>query len=189
MKQHRLIMVLPLLILAACSSRQVMENYAGSTEQRLTAHSINLAMEKLPEKDFSMLRGETVYLECFFLKQIEPLNYARHRLELALLEKYQCRLAADPTAAKFVLTVFFTSLGTDFDKAGISTPDIVLPGMGGPMSINVLALEMYHGVTEFYYYIRDAENRVVVKGEIIKKVVRNDSLLLPVITIPITSMR
>ncbi|ABW67417.1 hypothetical protein [Desulfosudis oleivorans] len=190
MTYYRLIVVLSLLLaLASCSTRQVREDFAGSTEQRLTSHSINQIMEKLPEEDFVFLADQPVFLECFFLKEIEPLAYARRRLEMTLLEKYRCRLMSDPAEAKFVLTVFFTSIGTDFDKTGISTPDLVLPGMGGPMSIDILALEMYHGITEFYYYIRDADNRVVVRGEMLKKVVRNDTLLLPLITIPINTMR
>ncbi|MFZ5562778.1 MAG: hypothetical protein ACOZBW_01910 [Thermodesulfobacteriota bacterium] len=189
MKHYRLMMALSLLLLVSCTTRQVREDFAGSTGQRLTSHSINLVMDKLPEKDFDILRGETVYLECLFLKNIEPLAYARRRLEMALLEKYQCRLAADPAQAKFRLTVFFTSIGTDFDKIGISTPDIVLPGMGGPMSIDVLALEMYHGITEFYYYILDAENRVLVRGDMLKKKARHDSLLLPLITVPINTVK
>lgn len=57
------------------------------------------------------------------------------------------------------------------------------------MSIDILALELYHGITEFYYYIRDAKGRVVVRGETLEKVIRNDTLLLPLITIPINTMR
>ncbi|MDY6832840.1 MAG: hypothetical protein SWC96_13560 [Thermodesulfobacteriota bacterium] len=190
MTYYRLIVTLSLmLVLVSCTTRQVREDYAGSTEQRLTSHSINQVMEKLPEADFALLSDQPVFLECLFLNEIEPLAYARRRLEMALLEKYRCRLVGDPAEAQFVLTVFFTSIGTDFDKNGISTPDLVLPGMGGPMSIDILALEMYHGITEFYYYIRDAEGRVVVRGRMLKKVVRNDTLLLPLITIPINTMR
>lgn len=177
-----------LLLMVSCSTRQVREDYAGATEQRLASHSINQLMEKLPEKDFSALTDASVFLECCFLKETDPLAYARKRLKMALVEKYHCRLVDDPVQAKFRLTVFFTAIGTDFDKLGITTPDMVLPLMGGAMSIDVIALEMYHGITECYYYIQDAGGNVLVKGDMLKQVVRNDTLVLPLITVPVNNL-
>ena len=177
-----------LLLLAACSTRQIREDYAGATEQRLVSHSVNDLMEILPDKDISILAGHKVFLECFFLDNTPSLDYARRRLEMQLIEKYQCELVADSGDAEFLFNVFFTAIGTDFDKFGLSTPELVLPGAGGASSIDIIALEKYHGISELYYYILDSDNRMIAKGETIKKVVRDDSLALPVITIPINTV-
>jgi hypothetical protein len=37
-----------IVLLSACSTRQISDHYTGKTEQRLCAHSINDLMEKLP---------------------------------------------------------------------------------------------------------------------------------------------
>jgi len=176
------------LLLAACSTRQIREDYAGATEQRLVSHSINDLMEILPDKDISILAGHKVFLECFFLDNSPQFQYARERLAMRLIEKYHCELVSDPADAQFQFDVFFTAIGTDYDKFGLSTPELILPGAGGVSSIDIITLEKYHGISELYYYILDSGNRMLAKGETIKKVVRNDSLALPVITIPINTV-
>lgn len=184
----RLAIILALLVMVSCATRQVMDNYSGATEQRLVAHSVNKIMEQLPEEDFNVLSEESVFVTCLFLNESETLAYARNRMKMALVEKYGCRLVDDPEQAKFRLTVFFTALGTDFDKLGITTPEMVLPVMGGAFSIDVIALEMYHGVSELYYYIQDPAGTVIAKGDMLKQVVRNDTLVLPILTIPVSRL-
>lgn len=186
--KYGLTIVLALLLMVSCTTRQIREDYAGATEQRLTSHSINEIMDKLQNENLSILTDAPVFLECCFLKEIEPLAYARKRLTMDLVQKYHCRLVDDPAQAEFRLTVFFTAIGTDFDKLGITLPDLVVPVIGGVLSFDVIAYEMYHGVTEFYYYIQDSEDNVIAKSAMLKQAVRNDSLLLPFITIPITRM-
>ncbi|MBS3758983.1 MAG: hypothetical protein KGY61_10005 [Desulfobacterales bacterium] len=180
-------LVLFLIFLAACSSRQIVGQYEGATAQRLTSHSVNNMIANIPEKDFSCLEDKKVYLSCYFLNNIEPLAYAQKRLELELMDKYQCRLVPEPSEAEIRLHVFFTSLGTDTDEFGLHTPELVIPGLGGFSQIDVISLEMFHGITELYYYIVDDKDRIVAKSDMMKTVVRNDSLSLPVITIPIVT--
>ena len=182
-----LLLIIFLILMTACSTRQVIERYHGSTAQRLTSHSVNDMIAAIPEKDFSRLKNKPVYLECYFLNDIEPLAYAKKRLELELMDKYQCRLVNAPADAEMQVYVFFTSLGTDSDKFGLRTPEIAIPGMG-LSSIDLLSLEMFHGITEFYYYIVDDKEQIVAKSDVIQTRVRNDSLALPVITIPINTV-
>lgn len=47
---------------------------------------------------------------------------------------------------------------------------------------------MFHGITELYYYITDADERIIAKSDHIKKRIRNDSLSLPIITIPLSTV-
>ncbi len=182
------VLVLLIIFMAACSSRQIIDQYHGSTAQRLTSHSVNNMIANIPEKDFSCLEGKKVYLSCYFLNNIEPLAYAQKRLELELMDKYQCLPVPEPSEAEIRLHVFFTSLGTDRDEFGLHTPELVIPGLGGFSQIDVISLEMFHGITELYYYIVDDKDRIVAKSDMMKTVVRNDSLSLPVITIPVNTV-
>lgn len=176
-----------ILLTASCSTRQVTDQYHGSTAQRLTSHSINDMIVNIPEKDFTRLQNKPVYLACYFLNDIQPLAYAKKRLELELMDKYQCRLVGDPADAEMEVYVFFTSLGTDIDKFGLATPEIAIPGMG-LSSIDLLAWKMFHGITELYYYIEDDKDQIIAKSDMIKTTVRNDSLALPLITIPLNTV-
>ena len=176
-------------LLCSCSTRQVREKYAGSTEQRLTSISINRVIGSIPEKDFSLLKGKKIFLNCHFLEKSGLLDYAKKRLELELMEKYNCRMVQKEADAEFKVHVFFTSLGTDSDKFGLSLPDMVLPVVGGISSIDLIALDKYHGISELYYYVVDKNDCVMVKGSRIKSVTKNDSLSLPLITIPISTVK
>ena len=187
MKKAVLVILALIILLAGCSTRQVMDQYHGATAQRLTSHSVNDMIANIPETDFSSLKGKQVYLACYFLNDIEPLAYAEKRLELELMHKYQCRMVSAPGDAEMQVYVFFTSLGTDADKFGLYTPEVAIPGMG-LSSIDLIALEMFHGITEFYYYIVDDSGRITVKSDMMKTRVRNDSLGLPMITIPINTV-
>lgn len=188
MKIHWVVLII-LCLVCSCSTREIREHYSGSTEQRLTSLSINKLMTMLPEKDFSILRGEKVLLRCYFLESTELFEYAQKRLKMELMDKYQCQMVESSDDANLILHVFFTSIGTDIDKFGISTPDILLPVVGGVSSVDLISLSMFHGITELYYYVLDSDHQVLVKGERIKSVTRNDSLLLPFITIPINTVK
>lgn len=66
---------------------------------------------------------------------------------------------------------------------------MILPGAGGLTSIDIISLEMFHGVSELYYYFIDPENHIIFKGKPVKAIVRNDTLKLPVISIPINTVK
>ena len=190
MPGYRLIIALIVLgLLTACSARQITEHYSGATEQRLVTHSIHRLLENLPREDFAVLLNQPVFLECFFVNQTAgPLEYARQRLEMALKNQCNCRLVETPAEAAYTLTVFFTSLGTNFDKFGLTTPELILPVTGGISAIDIIALEMYHGISSCNYFITETGGQVIVAGQMKKKVVRNDSLKLPLISIPIKTV-
>lgn len=187
MKKLTALLLLSVIPIVSCASREVTDKYSGATAQRLTAHSIHDMIKSLPETDFALLREKPVFLACYFLNDSQLLAYARKRMELELLDKYQCRLVQDPSIAALKLHVFFTSLGTDADLFGLQTPALAIPGIG-LSSIDLVTLEMFHGITELYYYIIDDQDRIIAKSEPLKTTVRNDSLGLPIITIPINTV-
>lgn len=197
----KLLMLLLIVFLCSCSAQQISENYQGATEQRLLSHSINDLAEALPEADFELLEGKIVFLECHFLNDIKPVEleshylnnikpveYAKQRLVLELINTYNCHIVTQQSDAEITLQIFFTALGTDLDKFGLSLPDLVVPGAGVVSSIDIIALEKFHGVAEMYYYFLDENNHIIAKGKPLKTITRNDSLNLPIISIPINTV-
>ncbi|MEN8264431.1 MAG: hypothetical protein ABFR82_13315 [Nitrospirota bacterium] len=182
------ILLILMLISSSCATRGIHDKYLGATEQRLITQSIDKLIKKLPEQDFSILKGKKIYLECYFLEDSEFLKYAKKRIELELMEKYNGTLFAEPESADMVLHVFFNAIGTDQDKAGFKTPDFIIPGVGGAVSIDIITLDMYHGISELYYYIIDQKNMVITRGEKIRSTVRTDKLSFPIISIPINTL-
>lgn len=172
---------------SACTTRQVVDDFAGATAQRLTAYSVDELMRKLPEEDFSLLKGKRVFLACHFLEEIHPLEYAKQRLALELMDTYGCTVTDDPEMADMRLEFFFTAIGTNHDKAGFKTPDFAVPGMS-VMSIDLLTLDMFHGICEGYYYILNPEGQVLARGDKVKSVIRTDRIGLPIITIPVNDL-
>ncbi len=185
----KLLLLLLIVFLCSCSTRQVSDRFSGATEQRLLSHSVNDLAEALPKKDFTEINGKPVFLECHFLNTIEPVDYARQRLALELMDTYNCTVVTEKQDADVTLQVFFTGLGTDLDKFGLSLPEIIVPGVGALSSIDIIALEMFHGVSEMYYYFLDNDNHIILKGKPMQALVRNDTLKLPFISIPINTVK
>ena len=59
-------------------------------------------IKKLPEQDFALLKGQKIYLECHFLEDSESLKYAKKRIELELMEKYNSTPVAEPESADMI---------------------------------------------------------------------------------------
>ena len=176
------------VFLCSCSTRQVSDRYNGATAQQLAAQSVNDLFEKLPEKDFTKIAGKKVFVECHFLNNIEPVEYAKQRMILELMDSYDCQPVTEKSHADIIFSVFFTAMGTDLDKFGLSIPEIIIPGAGVLSSIDIISLEMFHGVSSMYYYFLDPDNHILAKGKPVKAIARNDTLKLPMISIPINTV-
>lgn len=182
------IMLLLTLFVCSCSTRGIHDQYFGATEQRLLARSIDKLMLSLPEEDFKPLTGKQIQLVCHFVENNTALQYAKDRLELELREKYQAGIVKGSEDADAIIQVFFTALGTDQDDFGLKTPEFIMPGSASTVSINLITLDMYHGVSELYYYIIDQKNPKITRSERIKATIRTDKLALPIISIPINTL-
>ncbi len=172
----------------SCTTRQVVDDFSGSTAQRLTTYSVDAVMDKLPGDSLSMLTDKQVHLECLFLEESPAVGYARRRLEMELIQRYRCTFVETPEEADFLLRFFFNSVGTDVDYAGFRTPEFALPGMPGMAGIDLLTLDMYHGVAECYYYLLDSDQKVLAKSGRVKAVIRSDKVGLPIISFPVTHL-
>ncbi len=192
-----IILVVTLLI-GGCSTRGLNDHYASVTEQRLVTQSLDKLVKALPEGDFTVLQDKSVFLQAYFIEQpVYPeahmaeqsslLAYAKQRLKLELMKKYSCRLVEDLEEADYQVHFFFNAIGTDQDSLGISTPEIIWPGVGG-MQVDLIALEMFHGVTEGYYYIVDSQQNSTLRGPLQKARIRTDRLNLPFFSLPLNTL-
>ena len=183
-----------LFLLVGCSTRGLNDHYASVTEQRLVTQSLDMLVKALPESDFKPLQHKSVYLRGYFIeptvdgtKYSPLLKFARQRVQLELMEKYQCKMANTPEKADFQVHFFFNAIGTDQDSLGITLPQIFLPGVG-VSQIDFIAVKMFHGVSEGYYYIVDNQQAETMRGTLLKARVRTDRLNLPFISIPLNTL-
>ncbi len=190
MNSRQLIMALLLAatlpLLSGCGSRQVQDSLAGSSAQRLVTKAIDELVTQLPEDDFAPLRGQRLWLDSHFFAANDLQRYADRRLLVELARRWAIEPAEEPGQADVVMTVFYTSLGTDQGHLGFSIPLGVVPGVDDSTRINLITLEQFHGIAELYYYLgpRGTEAR----GPLLQARQRNDALGLPIITIPISTV-
>jgi hypothetical protein len=69
-----------------------------------------------------------------------------------------------------------------------NTPEFVIPSVG-TITIDIIALDMYHGVSEVYYYITEQDGGKVSRGDRIRSIIRTDRLALPIVSIPISTLK
>lgn len=185
----RLLLILFIAVsLGGCSTRQVVSELNGSTAQRLVTHSVDRLMKQIPAEDFAFCKQTPVYVKPHFIKDSPLLGYATERFKMELAHNFDCNIVQVQTAADYKVDLFFTSLGTEFDIFGLSIPFLVIPGVSAASDINILAVEMFHGISEMYYYVSTADGRVMLRRDKTKASVRTDTFALPFITIPFNTM-
>ncbi len=174
------------LVLSACGSRQVEDSLVGSTAQRLVSYAIDDLAMALPEEDFAPLAGQRVVIRSHFIAHGDVRDYADQRLAMELTSRFGIEVVEEPLVAgpaDHVLTVFYTSLGTDQDHQGFFLPLGFVPGVDESVRINLITLEQFHGIAEMYYYIDQSQ-----RSDILQVRKRTDSLGLPIITIPLNTL-
>ena len=181
-----LLLVVTLLFLSGCGSRQVQDSLAGSSAQRLVTQAIDELVTQLPDDDFSPLRGQRLWLDSHFFAANDLQRYADHRLRVELARRWAIEPADSRDQADAILTVFYTSLGTDQGHLGFSLPLGVIPGVDDAMRINLITLEQFHGIAELYYYLGPSGTEL--RGPRLQSRQRNDALGLPIITIPLSTV-
>lgn len=173
-------------VLSACSTREASEQFRGSTSQRLLTYSINNLMSQLPEEDFMPFTGQPVYVRSHFIEASQTLNYTTQRLYMELTSRWQMNLVDSPEKARYELDFFFTSLGTDNDVFGLTIP-IFWANTDQP-SLDILAVRMYHGVSEMYYFSKDKETGAVTPYDRILNRARTDRFTTPFFSFPVDDL-
>ena len=173
-------------VLFGCAARQAQDSLAGSTAQKLVSYSIDDLVRALPDDDFAEWRGSKVYIRTHFLSDHDVRRYADHRLAVELARRFDIEVVFDSDAADAMLNVFYTSLGTNRDTQGFFLPLGFVPGLEAETKINLLTLEQFQGVAEWYYFI--GETGTEVRGKVMQARTRSDAIGLPIITIPVTTI-
>ncbi len=178
--------ILILVSLNGCSTRDVQSELNGSTSQRLISHSIDDLISKLEDQNLTDLKDKKVYINSYFIDMHPFKHYADQRLAIELQSKFGAIVVDSQTESEQVMTVFYTSLATDFDSFGISIPFGFIPGVDESTRLNILTLDKFHGISEMYYYVgpTGTENR----SKVIHAKVKTDALGLPFITIPLSNL-
>lgn len=183
-----LIFLLSITILSGCSTRQEGPNFRGSTEQRLVTYSINEMLTLINNSDLELLENKMVFLKSHFVVDNQVLHYAHQRLKMELAQRLQAQLVNNANEADYQLDMFFTSLGTDRDSSGLSIPIVNLSDPEQSTLIPLLAVDMYHGIAEGYFYITNLKSSEIVKKGKIHSRVRSDKFSTPFFSFPISNI-
>lgn len=180
------LVIITFSLLSACSTRDVQSTFNGSTSQRLISHSIDDLVAKLDDIHLNDLKDKNVYINSYFIEASPFKLYADKRLALELESRFGATVVDTQAESDQVMTVFYTSLATDFDSFGISIPLGYIPGVEDSTEIKIITLDKFHGISEMYYFVgpTGTENR----SKVIHAKVKTDALGLPFITIPLSNI-
>lgn len=174
-------------LLIGCTTRQVSSTLEGSTAQRLVTLSLDRFIETLAEQpEIAALEGKTVSLGVHFLKDHQLLAYATRLLTAQLQIIHDMKIVELGGSADIEVDVFFNSMGTDSDDFGLTIPTLGLVTTNDG-TIDILALDMYHGITEGYAIVK-AESGAIEKTERVLARVRRDNISTPVISFPLNQV-
>ena len=172
---------------AGCSTRQVVDPLEGSTAQRLVTYSLDQFVDELlAQPEIAEMAGEVVRLDVHFLLGHPLGRYSERLIDTQLQLTHGIRVAAPDESATTQLDVFFNSMGTDNDAFGLTLPTLGLTP--GASTINVLALDMYHGITEGYAVVRSEQGRSIRKTKRVLARIRRDNVSTPIIDFPINQL-
>lgn len=181
------IALLSACVTAGCSTRQVVHPLQGSTAQRLVTYSLDQFIEQLvAQPEIADLAGETVALQVHFLREHPLMEYAERLIDTQLQMAHGIRTSAPGDSSDAEMDVFFNSMGTDNDDFGLSVPTLGL--VPGSSHVNILALDMYHGITEGYAVIRSEDEESVRKTERLLARIRSDKVSTPFIDFPVNQL-
>ncbi|WP_197905437.1 hypothetical protein [Thiosulfatimonas sediminis] len=145
-------------------------------------------MQTITPQDMSVLSDQKVFIKSHFVIDNQIVKYAHQRLQIELAERFQVRLMNSADQADYRLDMFYTSLGTDRDSTGISVPIVNLSDPEQSAIVNILAVDMYHGIAEGNFYLTDLRNgKVLQKGKIHSRV-RSDKFSTPFFSFPISNI-
>lgn len=173
--------------MVGCTTRQVSGTLEGSTAQRIVTFSIDKFIAGLAEQPvIAALEGKTTHLNVHFLKDHQLLDYATRLLNAELEIIHGIKIVDAEEPADNDVDVFFNSIGTDSDDFGLTIPTLGLATTSDG-KIDILALDMYHGITEGYAIVK-AGDQPLQKTERIIARIRRDNVSTPVISFPLNQV-
>lgn len=159
----------------------------GSTAQRLVTLSLDRFIESLAaQPEVSALKGRTIHLGVHFLKDHQLIDYANRLLNAQLQIIHDIQVVDPSESAAFEIDVFFNSIGTDSDDFGLTIPTLGLATTSDG-TIDLLALDMFHGITEGYAIVK-TDNGSIKRTDRLLARIRRDNVATPVISFPLNQV-
>ncbi len=179
--------VLIVTVLTGCATRQVSDTLQGSTAQRLVTYSLEKFIVELADQPEVSLENESVHLGIYFIEDHPMIEYARQRLIAQLELMHGIQIAAPHEPAKFQIDVYFHSIGTDLDNFGLTIPSLGFFA-SADSEIEILALDMFHGVTEGYAIVKPLTGGSMRRTKRILSRIRRDNVATPIIDFPVNQL-
>lgn len=178
--------LLIVILIAGCSTRQSHSAYSGSTAQRLVTHSIHKFARQLSDETFDTLRHQRVLLQSHAVRDNRTLHYAHDYITRELERRFNINFVyEDPD---YIIDIFFMSLGTDQDTFGLAIPIVDIFDASQRVTIDLMAVDMYHGITEGKIYVTEVSSGTVeARGRVMARV-RADIVSTPVFDFPVNTM-
>lgn len=174
-------------VLTSCTTRQVSSTLEGSTAQRLVTLSLIKFIESLAEQpEIAALEGKTVHFGVHFLKDHQLLDYASRLLKAQMQIIHNMNIVESSEYAEFNVDVFFNSIGTDNDDFGLTIPTLGLATTSDG-TIDILALDMYHGITEGYAIVKTDKGSIKQTDRLLARI-RRDNISTPIISFPLNQV-
>lgn len=174
-------------MLIGCATRQVSDSLEGSTGQRLVTYSLEKFIVELADQPELSLKNYAVHLQIHFLDDHPMVGYASRLLAKQLELVHGIQVKADNEPADFQIDVFFNSLGTDQDNIGFSIPTFGLVA-STDNRLQLLALDMYHGVTEGHAMVQPKGGGSIRRTRRILSRVRADNVSTPLLDFPVNQL-
>ena len=176
-----------LTTLSGCATRQLTDTLEGATAQRLVTYSLEgFVTEILKQSQLELLSNTTVQLRVHFLQDHPMMNYATRLLTQQLKQTLGIEVSASEGNHGGYIDIYLNSLGTDQDSYGLSLPTFGLASTPDAR-INLLAIDMFHGVTEGYAVVETADGQTYKTERVLARV-RADNVATPVIDFPLNQL-
>ena len=176
-------------VAAGCSTRQTADVLEGSTSQRLVTYSLEkFVTELVKQPQVTVAADSRVLLNVLFLHDHPMVAYARQLIARQMeVSNGITVVSSHREDTDFEIDVFFNSIGTDRDSYGLSLPTLGLaPSPDG--KINILAIDMFHGLAEGYAVIKQVDTGAVARTNRLLARVRADNVATPVLDFPINQL-
>jgi len=173
--------------LVGCTTRQVSDTLEGSTAQRLVTLSLDKFIKELIQQpEIKALSDTPIQLRVHFLKDHQLINYATQLIALELQLTHNVSIASTDDTVDVEVDVFFNSIGTDSDDFGLTIPTlgVVTSGDG---TIDILALDMFHGITEGYAVVQGNDGSIQKTNRVLARI-RRDQVSTPIINFPLNQV-
>ncbi|MDO6462519.1 hypothetical protein Q4485_17545 [Granulosicoccaceae sp. 1_MG-2023] len=141
----------------------------------------------MKDEDFEAMRGKKIHLNSHFVVQTQDLRYAHEYFEMEFRKRFGMQIVKEQDA-DYVFDLFFYSIGTDQDTYGLTVPLVNLSDTSQSISIDILAMDMYHGISEAKLFITDTHTQAIEERDRWLARVRTDKVSTPIFSFPVSSL-